>query len=252
MSNDIPVSTQGNPHVTPAVVADWVVGFFAMCGRYTARKLRLADYDAMPRFEEITEKWIVLRFNVAPSQFVPVVRLDKDGRRVADLVKWGLIPSWTKGKPKLQPINARVETVATSGMFKQAFLKRRCLQAADGFYEWKKVGTAKHPHFIHLKSDAPYAFAGLWERWKPDDHDESVDTVCHITTRPNKLMATLHDRMPVILERKDFARWLDPATTPDELLALLQPLPDGELDAYEVGAMVGSPKNQGPDLIAPV
>src|SRR5688572_1658672 len=140
-----------------------------MCGRYTLRRIDLirGGFDArlLPAFEELTER---PRFNIAPSQMIPVVRLNAQGERVIDAVRWGLIPSWTKGKPKQQPINARGETVATSAMFRQAFERRRCLVPADGFYEWRKLDTeTKQPMYVRRKDEDLFAFAGLWERWKP-------------------------------------------------------------------------------------
>jgi len=224
-----------------------------MCGRYTVRRFDPAAYDAAPLFEEFTDLKIVPRFNVAPSQDVPIIRLNKDDQRVASFIRWGLIPSWTKGKPKLAPINARAETVTTSPMFKAAFTRRRCLVAADGFYEWKKLpGGGKQPYFIHLKDDSEFAFAGLWERWRPEEDAEPVDTCNHITTTPNELMAPIHDRMPVILRKQDYAKWLDRETDQETLLSLLKPLPADEMEAVPVSSRVNSPKNDSPENVKPV
>lgn len=223
-----------------------------MCGRYVARKLRLADYDAAPHFDEFSEKGIIQRFNIAPSQAVPVIRLDKNHRRVADLIQWGLIPYWTRGKPKTQPINARAETVDSSGMFKAAFERRRCLCAADGFYEWKKIDGQKQPYFIRFPDDASFAFAGIWERWTPEPGAEPVETCAHITTEPNALMLPIHNRMPVILRQKDYAEWLDPEVALDRLKALLKPYPDGELEAYAVSRAVNRPANDSEENVKPI
>lgn len=164
----------------------------------------------LPQLEEFSEIRIVPRFNIAPSQHVSVVRRNSAGRPQLDLVRWGLIPHFTRGKPKVQPINARAETIATSGMFRQSFEKRRCLVPADGFYEWQKTGDGKRPMNIHRKDDGLFAFAGLWERWQPPEPDaEPVDTFTIITTAPNVMMAPIHSRMPVILAERDYARWLD-------------------------------------------
>jgi putative SOS response-associated peptidase YedK len=134
-----------------------------MCGRYSLRRVSLVftDLNAVPvaRFEEFSEH---PKFNIAPSHHVPIVRLDAKGERTVSLVRWGLIPHWTKGKPKTAPINARSETVASSGMFRQAFERRRCLVPADGFYEWQGKKPPKQPYFIHMKDDGLFAFAGLW------------------------------------------------------------------------------------------
>ena len=177
-----------------------------MCGRYTLRRIDISKtgFDAMPEpgFEEFTER---PRFNIAPSQDIAVVRINKGGGRSVGPVRWGLIPHWAKQMPKVQPINARAETVTTSGMFKQAFVRRRCIVPADGFYEWRKLDAkTKQPMFIRLPGDRAFGFAGLWERWRPDDETEPVDTCTIITTTANGLMAPIHDRMPVILRPEDY------------------------------------------------
>lgn len=225
-----------------------------MCGRYTLRRIHLASagLNAVlePGFEEFTER---PRFNIAPSQDVPVIRLNKEGRRALGAVRWGLIPHWAKEPPKAQPINARAETVTTSGMFKQAFARRRCIIPADGFYEWKKVGEkSKQPMLIHLEGDRLFGFAGLWERWRPDDDAEPVDTCTIITTTPNQLVAEIHNRMPVILPPESWDPWLSRDTEPVEAAALMKPLPDGMLRATPVSRTVNSPKNDGPECIASI
>lgn len=225
-----------------------------MCGRYTLRRINLAhaDFDATPSlpFEEFTER---PRFNLAPSQDVAVVRLNARGERVLGLVQWGLIPSWTRGKPKVQPINARGETVATSGMFRDALARRRCLVPADGFYEWRAIDEKrKEPTFIHRLDDAPFAFAGLWERWRPDGADDPVDTVTIITTTANALMAPIHARMPVILDRTDHARWLDRTLGSDAVSDLIRPAATDGWETYPVSTAVNSPRNDGPELLARV
>lgn len=192
------------------------------------------------------------RFNCAPSQLLPVIRLNKDGERVIDLVRWGLIPHWTKGKPKSQPINARAETVATSGMFRHALDRRRCLVPADGFYEWLKKGDVKQPIYIHLQDDRPFGFAGLWERWAPDESSERVDTFTIITTTPNSEMRPIHDRMPVILPETAWESWLDRERKGSDVAALLQPYEDGRLETYPVSTHVNSPRNDDPKCVAPL
>jgi putative SOS response-associated peptidase YedK len=220
-----------------------------MCGRYTLREYNLLALGLGTQGEEFSE---TPRFNIAPSQMVPIVRLDGSGQRVGDLVRWGLIPYWSKEKPKIQPINARAETVATSPMFRQAFARHRCLQLADGFYEWKKQADGKQPYFIHLASDAAFAFAGIWDRWNGEKDGEPVETCCHITTTPNETMRPIHDRMPVILRPEDYATWLNPETDVETLKAMLKPLADGELETHPVTRAVGSPKNDGPENVLPL
>ena len=224
-----------------------------MCGRYTLRRIDLAR-AAMhatpdPGFGEFTER---PRYNIAPSQPIPVVRVDKEGGRRIGPVRWGLIPHWAKEPPKVQPINARAETVATSGMFRQAFARRRCIIPADGFYEWKKVDAkTKQPMFVRFPDDRVFGFAGLWERWRPpgDADVEPVDTCTILTTAPNELMAPIHNRMPVILKPEDYAAWLDRDTDPRKATDLMKPYPDGELEAVPVDRIVNSPKNDVPECI---
>ena len=202
-----------------------------------------------PGFEEFTER---PRFNIAPSQDVAVVRINKEGGRTLGLVRWGLIPYWAKTLPKAQPINARAETVRTSGMFKGAFERRRCIIPADGFYEWKKLDAkTKQPMFIHYPDDRVFGFAGLWERWRPPNDPDAppLDTCTIITTTPNTLAATIHDRMPVILGPKDYCTWLDRKTDPQVAAQMMRPHPDGELEAMPVNRLVNSPKNDVPECV---
>jgi putative SOS response-associated peptidase YedK len=221
-----------------------------MCGRYTIRRPELirAGFRHQPTFgfEEFSEIRIAPRFNVAPSQLAPIVcKIDKGYQLL--LARWGLVPGWSKEKPKYQPINARCETVATSGMFKQAFAKRRCLVPADGFYEWRGSKAPKQPFFIHLKSDGPFAFAGLHERWKPAE-GEAIETFTILTTCANPLMQRIHQRMPVMLRESDYERWLGGKDVGE----LLRPFEGEEMEAYAVSGEVNSPKNDGAELVEKV
>jgi putative SOS response-associated peptidase YedK len=227
-----------------------------MCGRYTLRRINLAHsgFNAMPEpgFEEFSEH---PRFNIAPSQNVAVVRMNKEGSRSIGLVRWGLIPHWAKDSPKAQPINARAESVRTSGMFRQAFSRRRCIVPADGFYEWKKLDAKnKQPMFMHFPDDRVFGFAGLWERWRPPDDPDAkpLDSCTIITITPNTLMAPIHDRMPVILKPDEYQTWLERETDPDEAAKLMRPYPDGELEAVPVDRLVNSPKNDVPECVKPL
>ena len=223
-----------------------------MCGRYSLRRVDYTreEFKALrvPGIEEVDEKHIVPRFNIAPSQRVPAIRLDARGEQVISMLSWGLIPSWAKPDTKVKPINARAEAVATSGMFRQAFERRRCLIPADGFFEWKGAKPPKQPYFIHRPDDEIFAFAGLWERWKPSDDAPPVDTCTIITCGPNEVMKPIHDRMPVILHAKDYEKWLDRGTPGKDVQELLRPF-EGELEAYEVSTLVNKPGNEGPNLI---
>jgi len=220
-----------------------------MCGRYRARRFDLLKLGLrtppLPGFEEFTER---PRWNVAPSNRMPIVRMDDEGMRELAIARWGFIPSWAKELPKLQPINVRAETVTTNGMFRQAFAHRRCLVPTDGFYEWKGTNPPKQPFFIHQPDDGQFAFAGLWERWRKTKDTDPLDTFTIITTAPNELMAGIHDRMPVIVRQQDYERWLNPKYPSDDLKSLLTPFPD-ELEAYPVSTHVNSPKNDDPMCI---
>jgi len=223
-----------------------------MCGRYTLRRSEIARavFESLSTslFDEFTER---PRFNIAPSQNVPLVRLNANGERIIGLAKWGLIPSWVKDSPKTKPINARAETIATSGMFRQAFARRRCLIPADGFYEWNGATPPKQPYFIKMKDDHLFAFAGLWERWKSEGDSEPVDTFTIITTAPNDLMKTIHDRMPAILRPADYAAWLDRETPLDAAINLIHSYDSAEMQANAVASLVNSPKNDSPLCVEP-
>jgi putative SOS response-associated peptidase YedK len=217
-----------------------------MCGRFTLRtdleqlelrfSFRAANLSVQPRY------------NIAPSQQVLAV-IGAEERR-AGFLRWGLIPSWAK-EPSIgdRMINARAETLAEKPSFRRALQKRRCLVLADGFYEWKAEGKKKTPMYITLKSHEPFGFAGLWETWK-SPADETIHSCTLITTTPNTLMESIHNRMPVILSREAEAQWLDPATTaPECLLPLLTPHPAEAMDAYAVSLVVNSPRNDTPVCI---
>jgi putative SOS response-associated peptidase YedK len=213
-----------------------------MCGRYTL----YTDLDRLiEQFELFRAADIQPRYNIAPSQMVPVVRQAEEGRELVAM-RWGLIPSWAKDeKAGYSMINARAETVAE----KPAFRRRRCLIPVDGFYEWKKLERAKQPFHVRLRNGEPFAFAGLWEHWQGPE-GRTVESCAIIVTDANELMRPIHDRMPVILDRGSYATWLDPNLTDAERLkALLAPYPNERMEAQPVSAAVNSPKNDRADLI---
>ena len=218
-----------------------------MCGRYT-----LATPPAVlaEHFDVQAQLNLAPRYNIAPTQRSPVIRIDADGRDLVPL-RWGLIPSWAKD-PAIgaRMINARAESLTAKPAFRRAFDKQRCLVPADGFYEWKKDGKRKQPYYIRRRDGAPFAFAGLWDRWRDRAHDEVIETYTIVTTTPNELVAPLHNRMPVILSPDAYSRWLDPEEPgPPELLALL---PDGELKAFPVSTFVNSPVHDDPLCAKPL
>jgi putative SOS response-associated peptidase YedK len=220
-----------------------------MCGRYALSSSveQLVELFKLARFVAFDP-----RYNLAPTDLAPVVRA-RDGERSLDVLRWGLIPFWAKD-PSIgsRMINARAETARTKPAFRDAYERRRCIVPADAFYEWKKEADGKQPYCIRRADGAPMAFAGLWSSWRPSDDAEKVRTFAILTTRPNETVATLHDRMPAILEPEAFAAWLDPDADPEALAELLGPAADGVLDMYPVSRRVNSVRNDDPSCITPV
>ncbi|WP_040229014.1 SOS response-associated peptidase [Bhargavaea cecembensis] len=223
-----------------------------MCGRFT---LYVSYSELVERFaaagSAFPESDYAASYNIAPTQQVVAVINDGSKNRLGHL-KWGLIPRWADD-PKIgsRLINARAETVAEKPSFREAFRKRRCLIPADSFYEWQKTDNGKKPMRIRLKGEEVFALAGLWETWVFPE-GERIHSCTAITTKPNSLMAGIHDRMPVILPREREQEWLDPENRDaDALLALLAPYDAGRMEAYEVSSAVNSPKNNSPELIVP-
>ena len=181
------------------------------------------------------------RYNIAPTQEVLAVRAAGQGRELTRL-RWGLVPSWAEDKKIASSlINARGDTVATKPAFRAAFKARRCLVLADGFYEWKKDGATKQPHHITMQNGQPFAFAGLWERW--DRNGEAIESCAIITTEPNELMAPIHNRMPAILDQRDYAWWLSPTSDTALLQELIRPFPAERMAAVLVSTVVNSVRN---------
>lgn len=225
-----------------------------MCGRFTLASDPTAVQAAFPGIQAAEQ--LVLRYNVAPSQAVAVVR--NDGLNRVELVRWGLIPFWAQD-PAIgnRLINARAETLAEKPAFRTAFRRRRCLILADGFYEWRQESSsdsprqAKTPFYFRLKSGQPFAFAGLWEEWRSPE-GEVVPSCTIITTIPNALLEMVHNRMPVILQPEFHVQWLDPAEQdPARLSAVLQPYPAADMEGYAVSRLVNDPKNDLPDCLIP-
>jgi putative SOS response-associated peptidase YedK len=191
------------------------------------------------------------RFNIAPSQPVPVVRADEHGTRHLDQLRWGLIPSWAKD-PKIghRLINARAETVAEKPSFRAAFKRRRCLVAASGFFEWQATPAGKVPMYISHPSGWPYAFAGLWEHWQGDE-GEPIESCVIITVPANNRLRSVHDRMPAILTDDAQTHWLSASTAPRDAHSLLLPAPDSATNFWPVSSQVNNPAHQGAELLAP-
>jgi putative SOS response-associated peptidase YedK len=217
-----------------------------MCGRFASflppDAIR-ALFQTAGSLPNVAPNW-----NVAPTQQAMVVRLHPEtGERRLDLLKWGLVPSWTKDlKAARKPINARSETAASSGMFGEAMALRRCLVPADAFYEWKTLPSGKQPYAIARRDGAPLAFAGLWEIWRGPD-GEVLRTFAILTTSANTTMASIHNRMPVILEADDWAAW--PGETDAGSSDPMRPAADDVLHLWPVSRAVNSVRNNDADLL---
>ncbi|HEX9839479.1 MAG TPA: SOS response-associated peptidase [Anaerolineales bacterium] len=222
-----------------------------MCGRFT---LTVDPAELQEQFENYTfPPQFAPRFNIAPTQ--PVLAIPNDGENAADFFVWGLIPMWAKD-PSIgsRLINARGETLAEKPAFRGSLKYKRCLILADGFYEWKTAGTRKPktPYFIHMNDRKPFAFAGSWDSWNSPD-GSLVRSCTIITTEPNELVSIIHNRMPVILHPRDYAKWLDTSPqTPDQLKPLIKPFPAEEMTAYPVATLVNKTENDTPQLVVPI
>jgi putative SOS response-associated peptidase YedK len=224
-----------------------------MCGRYVRRsdKQKIAEHFHIhgPSLPDFGPSW-----NVAPQTFQPIVRLNRDsGEREIVLMRWGLVPYWAK-EPSfgLRTINAKAETITTAPAFREAIKYRRCLVPADAFYEWQNLDKkAKQPFAIAMKDGQPYAFAGLWEKWKDRNAGVELLTFTVITTDPNEVVEPMHDRMPVIIPERDYERWLQQGDPKQPPVDLLRAFDSDKMTAWKVDKAVGNVKNDRPGLIDP-
>ena len=219
-----------------------------MCGRYCITSApeairRLFRYKEFPNFPP--------RYNVAPTQPVPIVRL-MEGKRQFALVRWGLLPPWVKDPRAFSLlINARGESVNEKPAFRNAMKRRRCLFPADGFYEWKELGGRKRAYFARAKGGGPLAFAGLWETWTGPNGEE-LETAAIVTTQANAEMAQVHHRAPVIVPPEAFDLWLDCANVDENTAsAVIAPAPHGSMAVHEVSPAVNRVANDSPELVEP-
>lgn len=222
-----------------------------MCGRFllSAKPGEIADLFQVDVLGELEP-----RYNIAPSQPIGVIRFSAKGRREWVHMAWGLQPGWAQGDvARTKPINARAETAAHKPMFRAAMRHRRCLIPASGFYEWqKRPGAGKQPWVFTSSCGEVLAFAGLWECWQGPS-GEQVDTAAIVTTEANGVVAPIHGRMPVLVNRADFALWLDrDVVNAQDLTHLLRPAQVDVLQAHPVSTAVNSPRNDGPQLIEPL
>jgi putative SOS response-associated peptidase YedK len=216
-----------------------------MCGRF----LLTAPLEAVQRlFGFLEQPNLAPRYNIAPSQPVAAMIRDAEAERHFVWMRWGLVPSWSKGERRAAPlINARAETVAEKPSFRQAFAQRRCVVFADGFYEWRQGGN-RQPYCIRLTDTSPFALAAIWEPLAAPE--EGLDQGCSlITTEANAKMAEVHHRMPVILTPEQVAPWLDPSSSRDELQALLKPLPDEAVTLTPVSKRVNAVREDDAGLL---
>jgi len=217
-----------------------------MCGRYrlSRRKQLIAEY-----FETDNDVGWEPRYNIAPSQPVAIIRQDPSKpERHFSLARWGLIPSWaTDATIGFKTINAHAETVARKPAFRDAFMSRRCLLPADGFFEWRRSAREKQPFHFGMQDDSLFAFAGLWDRWR-DQAGAVIESSSILTTTANSLLADIHDRMPVILRRENYALWLDPGFKDVEALAeILAPFDAAQMRSFPVSTRINAVANDDPD-----
>jgi putative SOS response-associated peptidase YedK len=221
-----------------------------MCGRFARRSTQevLADWfgvdpEDMPFFAPT--------YNAAPQSTQPVVRLNADtGKPEFALMRWGLVPYWAKdAKVGYSTINARAEEVAEKPLYREALKKRRCLVPADAFYEWQRIDAkTKQPYAFGMQSGKLYAFAGLWERWKPKE-GEPLETFTILTTDPNELAEPVHNRMPVILAPENYSRWIEPGDASQTPVDLLRPFPAEKMRSWPVNDRVGNVRNDDAELL---
>jgi putative SOS response-associated peptidase YedK len=225
-----------------------------MCGRFTLRTPASVIVAQFGLFEVLP---FSPRFNIAPSQPVPVVRLRTEAQspeqRQWVWLRWGLIPRWAKDASiGNQLINARAESVAAKPAYRGAFRRHRCLVVADGFYEWRQSDGQKQPYYICMHDHRPFAFAGLWDHWT-DPEQATIESCVILTTQANAIVRPLHDRMPVILAAAEYSRWLDPNVQEAAALTpLLDPYPADEMTAIRVSTRVNSPGHDDPSCVEPL
>jgi putative SOS response-associated peptidase YedK len=221
-----------------------------MCGRF-ARTSSVETFAKL--FDASAIDDLAPTYNIAPTHELLLARSAPDGHRELVTLHWGLVPHWSQGPdPKYAMINARADSVATKPAYRDAFKRRRCLIAADGFFEWKQTGKTKQPYFVRLRGGQPFAFAGLWDRWAAAGQ-VPIDSCTIITCNANPLVAEIHERMPVILPPRLYDAWMNPdQKSTNALTALLKPYPDLLMEAYPVGLAVNSPKNDSAGLVRPI
>jgi putative SOS response-associated peptidase YedK len=227
-----------------------------MCGRYGRRadKQRIAEWFRTHNTNVFSDSELVPTYNAAPQSFQPVIRLNPEtGEREIAIMKWGLVPYWSKTvRFKYSTINADADKLTTSGVWREPFRHRRCLVPADWFYEWPLVDGEKQARAFSLRDDSPFAFAGLWDRWKDTETGEILESFAIVTVEPSEWMAKYHDRMGVIIEPKNYQRWLEPGEVHSPPIDLLRACPEENIKSWRVSEKVGNVRNNWAELIEPV
>ncbi|HEX3282369.1 MAG TPA: SOS response-associated peptidase [Pyrinomonadaceae bacterium] len=219
-------------------------GGVEMCGRFTLRHPSRLKFDHFNRSPSLP---LVPRYNIAPSQNIVAILQRRDEREAA-LMQWGLIPSWSKDAKGF--INARSETITGKPSFSESFQTRRCLIPADGFYEWQRSGKIAQPYYFQLREEMPFTFAGIWDEWS--NGEQTITSCAIITTSANELLATIHDRMPVILPAESHDEWLNDEVSSVKLESLLMPFPAREMIRHAVSYDVNHTKIDDEHLVLPV
>lgn len=229
-----------------------------MCGRFTLKQPAEAIAAVLASASSSKQTFDVeklpelsAQYNIAPTQMVATVLSNAESdKREFHFLRWGLIPSWAKDMSMgAKLINARAETVAEKPAFRSAFKHRRCLVLADGFYEWQRIDGKKQPFYFGLQDGQPFCFAGLWEQWESPEKEKVVSCTI-LTTVANEVLKPIHDRMPVVLDKKYYDLWLDPQVQkPESLKELLHPYPASAMTAYPVSTLVNNPKYNNADCI---
>jgi putative SOS response-associated peptidase YedK len=222
-----------------------------MCGRFAlwaGREEIEAGFGVRLKTEPATG------YNIAPSRDVTAIRAARDGGREAALLRWGLVPSWSRGPDSgYRMINARADTVFQKPAYKAAIRRRRCLVPASAFFEWKRMEKGKQPYLIRLRGEEVFGLAGLWEYWQNQDSGETIESCAILTTRPNRAMRELHDRMPVIVAPQSYSLWLDPRVGDEDRIGpLLEPLPEEKMRMHPVSREVNNPAKDSPSVVRPL
>jgi putative SOS response-associated peptidase YedK len=249
------VCPPGNLHLIAAAFRFWMalsLKMHLMCGRYTIRTRGKAKFYGVPASAIPLAELPLFgpRYNIAPSQKVPVIVEGADGseEREVALFQWGLVPSWSKDAAAF--INARAETLEQKPSFAESFLRRRCLIPADGFYEWERRGKLRQPWFFQMKDESPFAFAGIWDQWARNGR--ATTSCAIITTTANELLTTIHDRMPVILDAETQGAWLRSDADIRQLKDLLAPFPADVMKRFPVSSRVNSAQVDDAGMVEPV